>query len=227
MHLLLFDIDGTLIQVNGAGRTALSRALSSLTNQPISTDGVTFSGRTDPAIFQAVLSHNDLPTTEYAVQEAIDAYVATMRDSLTSEDVNVLPGVRSLLSTLQARPDVHLGLVTGNVEPIAYEKLARSDLEEYFSVGAFGSDHANRSHLPRLATRRAADHTGHPLRPEEHAVVIGDTAHDIQCARAASARVVAVCTGRYNRDELSQHDPDLLLDSLPEPSTFLRQILDD
>jgi phosphoglycolate phosphatase-like HAD superfamily hydrolase len=226
MKLLLFDIDGTLVRVNGRGREAINEALSSLTDHPISLDGVPFSGRTDPAIIEAVLAHNNLPTTDAMIAEVIATYVETMRGALRPADVEVLPGVADLLQELHARSDVRLGLVTGNVEPIAYEKLAVHGLDDYFPVGAFGSDHAERSRLPKLATQRAADHTSRTFRPAEHAVVIGDTPHDIECARAAGARVVAVCTGRYGRDDLSPHDPDLLLDTLSAPDSFPQRVLD-
>ncbi|MFB6230124.1 MAG: HAD hydrolase-like protein, partial [Salinibacter sp.] len=215
MRLLLFDIDGTLVRVNGRGREAVNEALSSITDHPVSLDGVPFSGRTDPAIIKAVLDHNDLPTTDTMIEEVLTTYVETMRGVLSPADVEVLPGVADLLQELHAHSDVRLGLVTGNVEPIAYEKLAVHGLDDYFSIGAFGSDHAERNRLPKLATQRATDHMGRPVRPAEHAVVVGDTPHDIECARAAGAHVVAVCTGRYGRDELSLHDPDLLLDTLP------------
>ncbi|WP_103027321.1 HAD hydrolase-like protein [Salinibacter altiplanensis] len=227
MRLLLFDIDGTLVRVNGRGREAVNAALSSLMSQPISVDGVTFSGRTDPAIVEAVLTHNDLPATDAMIEDVISTYVETMRDVLTPADVEVLPGVSDLLTELHAHPDVQLGLVTGNVEPIAYEKLSAHGLDTYFPVGAFGSDHAERNRLPELATRRAAYHTGHAFHPHEHTVIVGDTAHDIECARAVGAQAVAVCTGRYGRADLSQHDPDLLFDSLPGPSAFLQQTLAD
>lgn len=226
VKLLLFDIDGTLIRVNDAGRTALARAVSALTDRPISTENVSFSGRTDPDIFEAVLAENDLPTSDEAIAEALEAYVETMQETLSPDDVEVLPGVRPLLSRLDDRSDVHLGLVTGNVEPIAREKLSIHGLDEYFPFGAFGSDHANRTRLPALAARRGARYTGHAFRPAEHATVIGDTVHDIHCARAVGARAVVVCTGRFERAELSRHSPDLLLDTFRDPDTFVRRALD-
>ncbi|PSQ68534.1 MAG: HAD family hydrolase [Bacteroidetes bacterium QH_1_64_81] len=191
---------------------AVNEALSSHTDQPISLDGVPFSGRTDPAIIEAVLAHNDLPTTDAMIEAVITTYVDTMRGALRPADVEVLPGVSPLLPRLDDHPDAHLGLVTGNVEPIAYEKLGAQGLADYFPVGAFGSDHAERNRLPALATRRARNHAGRAFR--------------IECARAAGARVVAVCTGRYSRDELSPHAPDLLLDTLPAPDAFLQRVLD-
>ena len=226
MTLLLFDIDGTLVRVNGAGRETIMKALSSLLNHPVTADGISFSGRTDPDILRSILRHNDLPDRDAHVDAALEAYVEAMTGVLTPEDVEVLPGVRPLLDHLADHPDVHLGLVTGNVEPIAYEKLGAHGLDDYFPVGAFGSDHADRNKLPHIATRRAASHTGHDFHPAEQAVVIGDTPHDIECARAAGARVVGVCTGHYNHAELSPHDPDWLLDTLPAPESFLERLLD-
>ena len=226
MTLLLFDIDGTLVRVNGAGRETIMKALSSLLDHPVTTDGISFSGRTDPDILRSILRHNDLPDRDAHVDAALEAYVEAMTGVLTPEDVEVLPGVHSLLDHLADHPDVHLGLVTGNVEPIAYEKLGAHGLDDYFPVGAFGSDHADRNKLPHIATRRAASHTGHDFHPAEQAVVIGDTPHDIECARAAGARVVGVCTGHYNHAELSPHDPDWLLDTLPAPESFLERLLD-
>lgn len=224
MMLVLFDIDGTLLRTNGAGRTALARALSSLTDRPISTDGVSFSGRTDPAIFKDVLTENGLSPTEALLQQAIERYVETMQSTLSTNDVTALPQVADLLATLEERSDVQLGLVTGNVKPVAYEKLAMTGLTTYFPFGGFGSDHADRAKLPSIAAQRASSYTGHSFHPSERTVIIGDTVHDIHCGQTAGARVVAVCTGRYERDTLASHAPDLLLDTLPPTDAFLNSL---
>lgn len=224
MTLLLFDIDGTLVRVTGAGREAITNALSALADRPISTENVPFSGRTDPDIFKDVLDQNDLPTTDAAIDEAIEAYVDTLQSTLTAANVKLLPGVRPLLQHLHTHSDVQLGLVTGNVEPIAYKKLSVHGLADYFPVGAFGSDHADRNALPALATQRAASHAGPSFTADVQTVVIGDTPHDIECAQTAGARAMAVCTGRYERTELSRRTPDFLHDTLPSPDSFLQGI---
>jgi phosphoglycolate phosphatase-like HAD superfamily hydrolase len=224
MTLLLFDIDGTLVHVNGAGRSALTRALSTLLGSPISTDGISFSGRTDPDILRAVLAHNGHEPSEATLQAALDAYEAAARKAIQPRHVRPLPGTRSLLSALSDRSDVHLGLVTGNVEPIAYHKLNAVGLDAYFSVGAFGSDHAERASLPPLALRRARQATGHAFSPEQ-TIVIGDTPRDVQCAQAAGVRSVAVCTGGADREALSSSAPDVLLTDLTDPAQFYDRVL--
>lgn len=226
MTLLLFDIDGTLLTVNGTGRTVLGEALSALFGQNISTEGVGFSGRTDPDIFRSVLRKNGLPETEEVLSAALDAYAEAAPDALRSGAIRVLPGVPGLLDRLADRDDVQLGLVTGNIEPIAYHKLRVVGLDSYFPVGAFGSDHAERAALPPLAANRAAQHTRTSF-PLSATIVVGDTTHDIQCAREAGARSVAVSTGGVSYEALQAEHPDVLLRSLDPPAHFLRAVLRD
>jgi phosphoglycolate phosphatase-like HAD superfamily hydrolase len=171
-----------------------------------------------------VLTANGLPRTEDLLSEVLHAYIDTAQSAIKSTNVATLPGTASLLSMLSNRTDVFLGLVTGNVEPIAFHKLKGADFDEYFSAGGFGSDHANRSTLPHLAIRRATEYADHPFSVED-TVVIGDTEHDIACARDSGTRSVAVCTGRANSADLDRHNPDLLFENLQEPDDLVEQLL--
>jgi phosphoglycolate phosphatase-like HAD superfamily hydrolase len=225
MRLLLFDVDGTLLRANGGGETAIERAVSTVTGTTASTDGISFSGRTDPAIFRDVLRSNGLPTHDDLLGDVLRAYVETAQQTIRPENVDRLPGTETLLTLFACRTDTFLGLVTGNVEPIAFHKLQTAGLAEYFSVGAFGSDHENRSRLPSLAADRAAARTGRSF-SLDRAIVIGDTSRDIDCARAAGARAVAVCTGRPDRSELASATPDLLLKNFANPDAIIDRILE-
>ncbi len=225
MTLLLFDIDGTLVRVNGGVHQAVAHAISSVTGREAFTDGVPFSGRTDLAIFRDVLNESGISSPSAVLQDVIARYAETAQETIHSRHVEILPGVSTLLSQLSGRDDVFLGLVTGNVEAVAYHKLRCAGLAEYFSVGAFGSDHADRSALPPMALQRASETSGRSFSPE-HTTIIGDTHHDIQCAHATGTRSVAVCTGRFSRSELSPHAPDLLLDNLINPPRVIDQVLE-
>jgi phosphoglycolate phosphatase-like HAD superfamily hydrolase len=224
MTPLLFDIDGTLLRVTGGVTRAAARAVSAVTGQSLSTEGVSFSGRTDPNIFRDLLRASGVAEPDLVLDDVLAAYVEAAEETIRSGDVEILPGVRALLAALAERDDVILGLCTGNVEPVAYHKLRKADLDALFSVGAFGSDHGDRAALPALALRRLEDWSGHTLSPDQ-AVIVGDTQKDIACARAAGSRVVAVCTGRYGRDDLQPHAPDLLLNDLRDPQTSMEKIL--
>ena len=117
-----------------------------------------------------------------------------------------------------------LGLVTGNIEEGARIKLLPTGLWPHFRVGAYGSDHMDRRRLPSLATRRAHALVGYAFVPPE-VIVIGDTPHDIDCARAFGAVAIAVTTGQYTRAELLADRPDVLFDDLADVETAARTVL--
>jgi len=224
MHLLLFDIDGTLVRVNGAGRRAVESALADVVGTDLTTDGVPFSGKTDPQIVRDIFAANEVATTDELVDEAVSVYAEVAVDALQPADVTVLPGVADLVDDLSQHSDVFLGLLTGNVRSMAHRKLDVVALADYFGFGAYGSDHADRNRLPEVALRRARAHTGRSFSGSE-TTIIGDTVRDIACGRFAGARCVGVATGSASRDELQEAGPDVLFDRLPDADAFRHRVL--
>ena len=212
--VLLFDIDGTLLQSHGVGRRSVAAALAEVVGETYDFSGVSFSGKTDPQIFREVLAgaaERGIDTAGATAEAFAAAYRRHMEAGLPGARVEALPGAVALVRQLAA-DGVGVGLLTGNIEPIAYDKVGRIGLGRgVFPFGAFGSDHADRNELPAIGARRAAAHLG---RAVEHAdlVVIGDTPLDVACARAVGATAVAVATGHYSADELSE--ADVVLDTL-------------
>ncbi len=225
MKLFLFDIDGTILRTHNVGRHALEDALAEVVGQPLPTSGISFSGKTDPQILREILESHDLTemARDGAFNRILEAYMRHMRSELTPDRFEVLPGVEALIPRLARMPEVQLGLLTGNMEPMAYFKLDAVGLAEYFPFGAFGSDHADRRRLPELAVERARAHTGRTFRGKD-VVIIGDTEHDIDCGRGIGACSVGVCTGRFSCEELAAHRPDLLLPDLRDPAPLLALI---
>jgi phosphoglycolate phosphatase-like HAD superfamily hydrolase len=210
--LLLFDIDGTLVQKasaeHAAAVLAALRDVYGVAEPPVARLDV--AGRTDIDIARRILLLSDVEA------RTIDARLGDFRAAavrhyarLVPDDLSglVAPGIRALLERLAAGGEHRLSLVTGNLEPIARLKLRAAGLGRYFprGQGGFGSDHEDRSELPAIARARAGDGRGRPW-PREQTVVIGDTPRDIACARADGVRCIAVTTGRYGRDDLSEAD---------------------
>jgi phosphoglycolate phosphatase len=206
----LFDIDGTLLQKASVehGR-ALREAAGAVHGVDVTTvDAVKYAGRTDAAITR------DLLTAVGVEPEAIDAHWEAVKRAaaeaygrLCPPDLSamVAPGMVELLDELTSRPDeFRLSLVTGNLEPIARLKLGRAGVGHYFEGegGGFGSDHEDRGRLPAIARSRASD----PAWDRSRTVVIGDTPHDIACARVDAVRVAAVATGPFAVTELADAD---------------------
>lgn len=217
MKLVLFDIDGTLLSAAGSGRRAINAALREFFGCTAPAD-YWFDGKTDRQIVRELLraeGHDDT-----AIDDRMESLLARYVDCLHHElgdpahRPRLYPGVAELLDALEARDDIVLGLLTGNVENGARAKLAAVGLDpDRFVVGAFGSDHECRPELPTVAQRRAHATLGREI-PGSAIVVIGDTPADISCSRGVGARAIGVATGRYSVAELRTHEPSAVFDTL-------------
>ena len=224
-RLVLFDIDGTLIQ-GGPARTAFHRALLDVFGTAGPIDHWEFSGKTDPQIARELLTEAGLERdrVDQGLPALWERYLAEMEARLPDCPPEVLPGVRDLLDRLAAEGEIALGLLTGNVVGGARLKLSSAGLYSTLSVGAFGSDHEVRTELVPIALRRARDHWGAAFTAEQ-AVVVGDTPRDVDCGRSHGTRTVAVATGRFGVDHLTSAGADGVLETFADTDRAVAQIL--
>ena len=230
MRLLLFDIDGTLVNTLGAGKAALESAMLSVYGETGPIDSFDFHGRTDPAIVRGLLQAAGWPDAEIEAgfETTWDAYLEMLDRELAERDgrIHPYPGVRDLLGAIEDDGRFASGLVTGNMKGGAWRKLQACELGDRFSYGAYGSDSEHREDLPPIARDRAERQYDRPF-DLCTAVVLGDTPEDIRCARANGARVLAVSTGRHTVEELRDHDPDAVFEDLSDTSRVMRVLADD
>jgi len=222
MKLLLFDIDGTLLTTDGAGRVALQLAANDIFGLDEDLSGVTIAGNTDTGIIREVLAKRSLPVTDGNVNRYIGGYLARLRDQLAESPGVILPGIRALLDTLSTTGWT-TGLLTGNVERGAQLKLTTHGINNYFSIGAFGDDHHDRNELGPIARTRAEKFTNRSF-ADAHIYVIGDTPRDIHCGRSFGARTIAVATGSFPYETLREQKPDFLFKDLSDTQEVLRVI---
>lgn len=234
--VVLWDIDGTLIR-SRQQRVAINaflRALQTVANLrdalPYPTDS---GGKTDEQIALEVLLSADL--AEQSAVEMLPRFRATYlaeleRDrDLLAADQHILPGVRQALERFREL-GVTQSLLTGNLEPIARLKLTVAGLADYvdWQIGAFGSDHRDRTCLVPITRQRLAARFSPRLGltpSDTDVVVIGDTPRDIACARAGQARAIAVATGHASRDVLASHAPDALFEDLSDTQALVNAVL--
>ena len=207
--LLLFDIDGTLLQRTSAEHSrALREAAARVHGLPRLDGEVEAAGRTDGAIVRDLLVASGVSEADADARWGeVQAAAVSVFDELCPPDLSdrVAPGVIELLTALVGRAEeFRLSLVTGNLEPVARLKLDRAGIGRHFAPGqgGFGSDHESRAALPPIARARASE----PPWPRERTVVIGDTPRDIACARADGVRVAAVATGPFAVEALADAD---------------------
>ena len=228
MRLVLFDIDGTLLSSEGIGRTAMRRALGSIFGSP-GNPAYRYDGKTDRQIVRDVMrleGHSD-EYIDSQMEKLIGTYLEGLRENAKSGNFNVRPleGVAELLDALEARKDVVLGLLTGNVEPGARTKLTAAGINpDRFHINAFGSDSEHRPELPAIAQRRASERLGLDIE-RGRMVVIGDTPADIACGRSLGAKAIGVASGHYTVEQLQEHDPYAVFPSLANTQQVLESIV--
>ena len=221
MHFILFDIDGTLLHSGGAGQAGVERALEEEFGVAAPTDGIPTAGRTDRAIAQDLIRYHRLEESEATHTRMLQAYLRVLPQELTSRQGVVYPGVRDLLARLSPRDDVRLGLLTGNYREAAWLKLRHFELAQHFAFGGFGDEHPHRDDVARQALAAAQAHHSPRTIDPSRLWVIGDTPADVQCGRAIGARVVAVATGMFTREELAPTQPDHLFDDFRDVAAVL------
>lgn len=218
MLLVLWDIDGTLVDSAGHGRHAFEEAFADVVGGV--PEWVEYAGRTDHQIALSMLngSAEHLPALLDQLAERLAA-----REELIAAEGSVYPGVPETLAVLHETDGVINSLLTGNLEANAAVKVGAFGLDRWldFEAGAYGSDpHERRSDLVAVARERAAARYGEPT----GAVLIGDTPLDVMAAREAGARAVAVATGFADLDALRESEPDALLQDLRDTDAALRAI---
>ena len=231
MKLVLFDIDGTLLWTDGAGRRAIQRALldEAGTAGPIET--YRFDGKTDPQIVRDLLSlagHVDADNAS-VIQAVCRRYVDHLRTELEqpTRTTRLMVGIAELLAALEpheAGRRALVGLLTGNVAPGAALKLRSAGLDAArFRVGAYGSDSARRADLPAVAAARATALTGARFAGSD-VIIVGDTPDDVACGRPIGARSVAVATGSYDVAALRAAGAAYVFETLADTAAVLDAI---
>jgi len=213
---ILFDVDGLLITTGGAGTNSWRWAFNELYGIPVEIGKFTEAGMTDPVVgrltFTNVIGHEPSPEE---LAKVISRYLLRLPDEVAaSSGYKVLAGVDELLPRL-CKASFLLGITTGAVEAAAHIKLARANLNRFFSFGGYGSDSADRGELTRRAIERAGEILGSALE-SQRVLVLGDTPKDISAAHAAGAIGVGVASGHYSKTELLDAGADYVLGSLVE-----------
>ena len=226
--MVLFDIDGTLINTDGAGRLAMVMAGRELWDIPDAFEGYDFPGKTDPLILRDTCLRwfGEPPTAEMS-KTFMDSYLKHLKKMIGAGRVavKILPGVLALLNTLR-NSAIPVGLATGNIEEGARLKLELAGLWHRFPFGGFGSDAEHRGALTAAGARKGCGHIGKEI-DARRIFVVGDSPRDIEAAHWAGFQAVAVLTGWHDREEMSRHDPELCLDSLLDGDRLMEALTGD
>ena len=228
MHLVLWDIDGTLVDTSGHGRDAFEDAFAQVLGRPATLGDITMSGRTDHSIALELLEINGEPVADERLPEIFTALNGALaaRSEGIARDGRVMPGVPEVIAALGERDGVTQSLLTGNIEPNAHVKLAALGLDGALdmAIGGYGSDSGIRPELVDVARRKAQELRGFDVARAD-TVLVGDTPLDVHAAHQNGARAVAVATGRFSVPELLDTGADAVLPDVSDVNAAVAAIL--
>ncbi|UCG77699.1 MAG: HAD hydrolase-like protein, partial [Nitrospirota bacterium] len=205
--------DGTLIDSGGAGTRALTVSFQELFSIDNAFDGIKMAGKTDLQIVSEACEVHGINFDDDLMGKVERRYIELLKIEIRNSDKKLKPGVKKSLEALEARNDCVLGILTGNIEMGARIKLSSMGIHDHFKVGAYGSDNKDRNSLLPIAVRKYSDISGIDV-PFENCVVIGDTPRDVECSKPYGAKCIAVATGPYSFEDLSETEADIVLEDL-------------
>lgn len=223
MKLVLWDIDGTLLTSDGAGRHAMSAAGQDLFGRAFAMTDIATAGRLDPDIWRDVASAHGVADPDALETEFRRAYRARLEQRLAQgAPAWSLPGAAELVARVPKLDGFAQGVLTGNYPETGALKLASAGFAlEQFPIQAWGCDAPRRSDLVPVALARAQARLQRPLRARD-AVVIGDTPHDVACAKAHGCRSLAVATGTFSVELLQRSGADWVQEDLSDLAAVLK-----
>jgi phosphoglycolate phosphatase-like HAD superfamily hydrolase len=225
--LVLFDVDGTLTEGGMGHFKQIEMALKNISGRDFNLMDFNFQGTTDRVIAINVLQ--SFGFSEKEIQRKLPKYfeeeIRLVLKNLEDAQVKSLPGVKELLQKL-GKMNCRLGLVTGNPREIAFAKLRKAGIADFFQLGGFGDDIVQRQKLVEAALTEAKlkfneSYSGKQL------VIVGDTRHDIDSGKPFGAKTIAVVTGGVPEKEVKESNPDYLFKDLTETEKVLEAIFSD
>lgn len=226
MHIIFWDIDGTLLRTDRAGIYAFRQASLEVLGKEETFDTVTTSGMTDCFLAgEAIKNITGRQPHPDEISALLERYESLLPSHLQQRDGHLLPFVTDTLSFIDRQHDFICCLLTGNTRQAALTKLRHFQIDQYFDFAAsgFGNHFANRSDLAANAV--SALQTQYGQAANRSLFVIGDTPNDITCGKHIGAKTVAVATGKFSQKDLLRYAPWWAIEQLPPPAELVDKLL--
>jgi len=224
--LLLFDLDGTLVNLRGVGFRSLKIITKEILNSDKDISSIDVYGKTDTQIFEDIVNfiNFDKKNFKQIYNKFVNRYLYYLKKEVQKIDFDpVINNIREFLADVSKRKNIYIGLLTGNIKKGAKIKLSRWGILKYFKFGAFGDDNINRNKLVPIAKKRAEELFSKKFK-KKNIYIIGDTPKDIEAAKKNNVISVAIASGNYNKEYLAKFSPDFLFENISEFLPFLDDV---
>jgi len=223
MIIILFDIDGTLLHIGGAGKMAMIQAFKDIYGVSYNFDGIVMAGKTDEEILKEAIHKVGFIGKNNQIEMFKKRYFQLLMRNIRRKfpGEKIYPGVKPLLDKLIKYKNVKLGIITGNWKISAFIKLKHFDLDRYFEFGAFADDAVSREDLLPFALKRC--NIVKTINVKD-VILIGDTPRDVNCAKTHGTISIGVATGSYTTEDLVAKGADLVIRDLNDTSSIISWI---
>jgi phosphoglycolate phosphatase len=208
----LFDIDGTLLNSRDAVHYfAFKRAVRSVFGCEPRIEGVQVQGSTDVLIMRDMTRLAGMSEGEFRAKlpQAIAEICGDVERNQHDLRPELCPSILELLEQLHSAGKL-LGVTSGNLEPIGWAKLRAAGVRHYFQFGSFSDRNETREEIFRWGANKARETLG----PSARLCFVGDTPADVLAAKAVGEPIMAVATGEFSVDQLTEHGPEMCLTCL-------------
>ena len=221
--LLLFDIDFTLIDQANCHIEAFAVAFKEIYDVYGSIFEIDYFGMTDRQTIKNVMLKKgfSVDEIEQKIEPCMDAMCRYFKTVEAYTDVKTISGVPETLMKL-SQDNYLIGLVTGNLEPIAHGKLSNCNINQFFKLGGFGGISEKRSDLVEQAKQEAFEYFG--FKQSDSIFLFGDTPNDIFAGKTAGVTTVGVTTGKFTEKELFEAGADKIIDSVGNYNQLINAI---
>lgn len=224
--LVLFDIDGTLVQTDKQSvaqwRIRVVEVFKEVYRKdlPVDFDLARVNGKVERRYFREIAEMLGVSKDEFEKKfpAAAEYFHVLLKHHIEKKNINFtkVREAADLVERLMKVSHIYMGLVTGNIEKNAWLKLKSADFDTPFSVGGFGDNVEDRGDLVVEAIQKAQHHFGTKFLRSD-IIVVGDTIHDIASAKKAGVFSVGVATGMTESlEQLEAAGGDIVVNTLTD-----------
>jgi len=199
MHLVIFDVDGTLTRTTTVDAICYERAVTANLGIRIDTEWSTYRHATDAGILSELLERNGILESPSVLAAVRHRFLELLSAAVTADPdcCREVPGARALIEYLRELPHIQLGIATGAWADSARLKLRHADIPAEKLPFASSDDSASRERILQIACERAAARTRTRI---DAVTYVGDALWDLSAARSLGFRFVGIaCNGDAGR----------------------------
>ncbi|WP_212523659.1 HAD-IA family hydrolase [Actibacterium sp. MT2.3-13A] len=208
LRLVVFDMDGTLIDSQDFIVEAMTRAFAEMGRPvPARPEILSIVGLSLPQAVARLAPDMDARAVEEGAERYKRSFIDLRAERGGEAAAPMYPGARAALERLHPRDELFLGVATGKARRGLDHAFSAHGIGHFFHTSQTADDHPSKPHPSMLLA--ALRETGVEA---EEAVMVGDTTFDIEMGRAAGYRTIGVSWGYHPARALHAAGADIVID---------------